>query len=133
MGTGSGKGLDFGATAGSLPDTVSEPDWYIGRTLSAAAKNYDIKDPKTGKTFKFLGGTRIHGVETFAGKGVKKKLRPEVAKGLSQQIGGRPRDWKHVKGVGTIDYYGRARQAEVHWFEAAKYDKVKFTIKKWLD
>lgn len=74
----------------------------------------------------------IRNVEVFAGKGVRNKLNPKVAKGLSEQIGGRPRDWKHLKGIGTLDYKGHARDAEVHWFEAAGQPKVKFKIQEWL-
>lgn len=132
METGSGKGLDFGATAGSLPDTVSEPDWYIGRTLSARALNYEVLD-KNGSSYRFIEGTKIEDTEVFAGKGVRKKLRPEVSRGLSEQHGGRPKDWKHVKGIGSLDFHGRPRKAEVHWFEESHAGKVKFKVKKWLD
>ena len=45
-----GKGLDFGNTWGSgrlpidteLPDTIPDEEWYIGRSLGAAAMNYDV-------------------------------------------------------------------------------------------
>lgn len=132
MGTGSGSGLNFGGTSGSAPETIKEEDWFIGKSLSAAAKNYSVKDPSTGRAYKFLEGTAITNVETFAGKGVRKKLSSKVTKGLCEQIGGRPRDWKHVKGVGTLDVDGKATKAEVHWFEAKGYDKVKFKVKEWL-
>ncbi len=132
MGTGSGKGLAFGRTAGSLPKTVAEDDWYIGRSLSSAAKNYDVKD-KNGHIYHFIEGTKIDNAETFAGKGVRSKLKPQVSKGLSVQHGGRPKDWKHVKGTGYLDYHGRSRKAEIHWFEESHVGKVKFMIKKWLD
>lgn len=140
MGGGYGRGLDFGASWGSgkLPLTDLEPETLpganiqIGRTLSSKALNYDVKDPNTGRVYKFLEGSTIHHVEVFAGKGVRNKLSSKVAQGLSHQIGGRPRDWKHVKGIGSIDYKGSIRQAEVHWFEAAGQPKVKFKIKRWL-
>lgn len=140
MGGGYGRGLDFGATwgsgklplAGFEPETLPEANIQIGRSLGAKALNYDIKDPHTGRIFRFLEGTTIRNVEVFAGKGVRNKLNPKVALGLSQQIGGRPRDWKHVKGIGIIDYNGQSREAEVHWFEASGQPKVKFKIKRWL-
>lgn len=140
MGGGYGRGLDFGATwgsgklplAGFEPETLPEANIQIGRSLSAKALNYDIKDPHTGRIFRFLEGTTIRNVEVFAGKGVRNKLNPKVALGLSQQIGGRPRDWKHVKGIGVVDCNGQSREAEVHWFEASGQPKVKFKIKRWL-
>lgn len=136
MGGGYGAGLDFGASYGSgrlpLPEALSEKEWRIGRSLSAAALNYNVKDPKTGKVYRFLEGTTIHNVQVFAGKGVRNKLDPKVAHGLSTQIGGKPRDWKHVKGIGTLDVNGRPVAAEIHWFEAAGQPKVKFKVKRWL-
>ena len=142
MGGGAGRGFDFGATYGSgrLPlgyriaesETVPSEGFTIGRSLGAAALNYDVKDPRSGKTYRFLEGSSIRNAEVFAGKGVRSKLRPEVASGLSRQVGGRPRDWKHVKGVGTLIVDGEARDAEVHWFEASGQPKVKFKVKRWL-
>ena len=140
MGGGVGRGLDFGNTWGSgrlpidtgEPDTIPEADWYIGRSLGAAAMNYDIKDPRTGKTYLFVEGTTISHVEVFAGKGTRNKLKPKVAAGLSERYGGRPRDWKHVKGLGTIEARGRFRTAEVHWFEERGAGRVEFKVKRWL-
>lgn len=140
MGGGAGGGLDFGASWGSgrLPltgmelETIPQPNLQIGRSLGAKALNYDVKDPRSGRSYRFLEGSTIRNVEVFAGKGVRNKLNPKVAQGLSEQMGGRPRDWKHVKGIGTLDYNGHARTAEVHWFEAAGQPKVKFKVKEWL-
>lgn len=101
----------------------------IGRSLGAAAKNYDVRDPRSGRAYRFIEGTSLTNVEVFAGKGTRNKLNPKVARGLSEQAGGRPKDWQHVKGIGTLDYHGHARKAEVHRFEA-KGDKVKFKAKE---
>ncbi len=142
MGGGIGRGLDFGNTWGSgrlpipidigEPDTIPLEDWYIGRSLGAAARNYDVKDPRSGRAYRFIEGTSLTNVEVFAGKGTRNKLNPKVARGLSEQVGGRPKDWQHVKAIGTLDYHGHARKAEVHWFQA-KDVKVKFKVKEWLD
>ena len=140
MGGGAGRGLDFGATWGSgrLPLTGIEPEsiplsgFRIGRSLGAVALNYDVKDPLTGKSYRFIEGTEITSVEVFAGKGVRSKLSPRVSEGLSKQVGGRSRDWKHVKGIGSLDYNGHSRKAEIHWFEASGQPKVKFKVKRWL-
>ena len=114
------------------PETMAVGNFTIGKSLGAAALNYDVKDPRSGKSYRFLEGTTISNVEVFAGKGVRNKLKPEVAYGLSQQIGGRPRDWTHVMGVGTLCVNGQAIDAEVHWFEADGQPKVKFKVKRWL-
>ena len=110
MGGGVGRGLDFGNTWGSgrlpmdtgLPDSVSGEDWHIGRSLGAAAMNYNVSDPRSGRAYRFIEGTSITDVEVFAGKGTRNKLSPKVSHGLSEQVGGRPRDWQHVKGIGTV-------------------------------
>lgn len=139
MGGGAGRGLDFGATVGSGRlslkmefETLPEPDVHIGRSLGAKAFNYDVVDPGTGDVYHFLEGTTIRNITTFAGKGVRNKLKPEVSRGLAEQIGGRPRDWKHVKGIGTLDVNGHGRKAEIHWFEASGQPRVKFKVKEWL-
>lgn len=108
-------------------------DIQIFRTLSARAKNYDVLDPQTGEYFKFVEGTRIQNAQVFAGKGCKKPLNDEVAKGLSEQIGGTPERWQHAKGDGVINYFGEERKAEVHWFQEETVGKHKFKVKRWLD
>lgn len=142
MGGGSGRGLDFGATYGSgtLPLEYSHPepltlpqgDLVIGRSLGAKALNYDIKDPRTGKTYHFVEGTTISGVEVFAGKGVRSKLRPKVTAGLVERYGGRPKNWQHVKGFGTIEKGGHYITAEVHWFQESSVGRCEFKVKRWL-
>lgn len=114
-------------------DTIKLKDTYIVKSLSAKGKNYDIIDPDTGDIFKFSGGTKIQNSEVFAGHGTKHPIRPEVANGLSEQIGGTPSKWQHCKGHGVIDYYGEERPAEVHWFQEETVGKVKFKIKRWED
>lgn len=113
-------------------DTIKIEDFQIFRTLSARAKNYEIVDKHSGEIYKFVEGTRIQNAEVFAGYGVKKNLREEVALGLSEQFGGKPDKWQHAKGVGIIDVYGEEIMAEVHWFQEESVGKVKFKIKEWL-
>ena len=108
-------------------------DIYIHRSVGAKARNYDILDPLSGERFHFSEGTRIKNPKVFAGKGGVKELLPEVAEGLSEQIGGKPEDWQHCKGIGTIDFYGEDRDAEVHWFQEESVGKHRFKIKEWLE
>lgn len=94
---------------------------------------YPIEDKATGETFYLIKGSRITDTQVFAGKGSKHKLNPEVANGLSEQIGGSPSEWQHCKGKGIIDYYGEERLAEIHWFQEKTVGKHKFKIKHWLE
>lgn len=132
MGTGRGKGLDFGNTRNSLPVTIEAGDIEIGRSLGARALNYDVKDPQTGKKYHFAEGSTISSIEIFAGKGTRNKLRPQVARGLTERYGGNKRNWQHVKGIGTIVRGNRYETAEVHWFQEQSVGKCEFKIKRWL-
>lgn len=119
--------LDKSSENGKIKDIL------IGKSLGAKSHNYDILDPKTNEYFKFSEGSRIRNAEVFAGKGARKPLKPEVAEGLVEQIGGKPSEWQHCKGIGTVDVYGEDVDAEVHWFQEPSVGKHKFKIKKWED
>ena len=88
-------------------------------------------DLVTGDHFSLMEGTRLQNVEVFAGKGVKKSYRK--ADTYSERYGGSPGDWQHVKGIGTVDYYGEGREAELHWSQCNGIGKVEFFIKRWLE
>lgn len=111
---------------------IKKSEFTIHKSLGAKAKNYRVFDPATGRYYPFVEGTRIKNPTVFAGKGGVKKLRPEVALGLSEQIGGKPSEWQHCKGVGTLDCDGEEYEAEVHWFQEPSVGKHKFLIKKWF-
>ena len=119
--------------AGRARSALSKREIHIGRSVGAKAANYDIVEPDTGEVFRFAEGTRILDAHAFAGKGTKRPLHKGVAEGLSEQLGGKPENWRHMKGHGTIDYYGEERPAEVHWFEEETVGRVKFKIKRWED
>ena len=114
--------------------TLTLPDIQIGVSLGAKAKNYEVVDKETGLVYHFLEGTHLQNVEVFAGSGVRTPLEDPVSEGLAQKFGGKPGAWQHVKGIGELTLDGEeSRPAEVHWFQAAGVDKVKFFVKRWLD
>lgn len=76
--------LDKSSESGNIKDVV------IGKSLGAKSHNYDVLDPNSNEYFQFSEGTRIRHAKVFAGKGASKPLNPEVAEGLSEQIGGDP-------------------------------------------
>lgn len=112
---------------------VSISDIQIHKSLGAKAKNYDVIDPTTGEFFQFAEGTKIQNAEVFAGYSTKKPLNEAVADGLTREFGGDPSKWQHVKGIGTLDYYGEEIKAEVHWFQEESIGKVKFKVKEWRE
>lgn len=96
MGGGAGGGLDFGASWGSgrlpltgmEPETIPQPNLQIGRSLGAKALNYDVKDPRSGRSYRFLEGSTIGNVEVFAGEGRQEQAEPESCP-RSQRADGR--------------------------------------------
>lgn len=106
-------------------------DIQIGKSLSAKVKNYDILDLQTGEHFNLVEGTRLQNVEVFAGKGVRTEFRN--AEKYAERYGGNSDDWQHVKGNGTVDYYGEERGAELHWVQCEGIGKFEYFIKEWLD
>lgn len=113
--------------------TIKEESFEIMRSLGAKAKNYSVYDPVSMRYYPFSEGTKIKNPTVFAGKGGTKKLREEVLQGLCKQIGGDSAEWQHCKGIGTINYDGEDREAEVHWFQEPSVGKHRFKVKNWLD
>lgn len=131
-----GRGASSGAKL--LDESVKSgiiklEDDFIGRSLSAKAKNYDIFDPTSGETFHFAEGTKIQNREIFAGFGTRNSLHEGVAEGLTESFGGNVNKWQHAKGTGVLNYHGEERKAEVHWFQEETVGKVKFKVKEWLE
>lgn len=104
---------------------------YVGRSVGAKAQNYDILDLRTGEMFHLSEGTYLRDKKVFAGKGTKVPYRDAYK--YAERFGGKEEDWQHVKAVGTIDYEGESRNAEIHWSQCESYGKHDFFIKEWLD
>ena len=47
------------------------PSQDPSRSVGARELDYDAKDPRTGKTYRFLEVTTIRNIEVFAGKGAR--------------------------------------------------------------
>ena len=121
--------LNFSKSTGN--DILKLPDEQIFRTLSAAARNYDVMNLETGEFYHFAEGTRIRNVEVFAGKGASKPYLKAYI--YAERYGGNPEDWQHVKGFGTLDTPDGYRDAEVHWSQCEGYGKHDHFVKRWLD
>ncbi len=118
----------------AVPDVKSQTDVYIGRSVGAKSRNYEIVDKESGLIYHFAEGTHIQNVEVFAGAGVRTPLHEGVAEGLAKEFGGKPSDWQHVKGFGKLSLSEyESRMAEVHWFQAKDVGKVKFFLKRWVE
>ena len=83
--------------AAALPDTKKIADMQIGRSVGAKSRNYEVIDKEMGIVCNFLERTHLQDSEVFAGKGVRKPLRSEVAQGLADEFCGKLSDWQHAK------------------------------------
>lgn len=133
------KGMKWGVRNGPpypLDKSVKRSkieDIHIQKSVGAKSKNYNVLDPDTGEIYHFVEGTRIRNPQVFAGKGGVKPLREAVSEGLSEKYGGKPENWQHCKGIGTIDDHGDEVEAEVHWFQEKEAGRHRFKIKKWRE
>lgn len=105
-------------------DTYDEP---IPRSLSAKAKNYDIRMPN-GDIAHLVEGTHITNKQIFAGAGTKTPIR-EVDS-LVEEYGGSAEKWVKVKANATLEVQGKSFDAEIHWYEEPTVGKVRMKYKK---
>ena len=72
---------------------------------------------------------KITHLTVFAGKGTDKELG--VAKNIAEKFGGKPEDWKHVKGIGKVKGRdGEVIDADIHWFENENIGQAGWKIKQ---
>ena len=122
-------------TTNSQDVKVLDDDFYIGRSIGAKARNYDIIDKSTGEIYHFAEGQYIQDKKVFAGKGGVKPLEEETIEGLCREYPeSKPELWQHSKGKAMIvDDNDEEYRAEVHWFEEPSVGRVKFKVVDWLD
>ena len=119
----------------SIAQAGLDNEEIIGKGVGAKrANNLLIEDKSTGEEFYLVPGTRLQNKEVFAGMNGKDPLHEGVAEGLADEFGGEIDKWQHIKAIGTIDYYGEERKANVHWFENPTVPgRHKGKVKEWLD
>ena len=123
-------GTEFGSIY-PQEETSALEDEYIGHSVGAKAKNYDILDLETGEHYHLAEGTKLQNIEVFAGKGTKKDYRK--ASWYARKYGGDIDDWQHVKGVGVVETPDGQFKAELHWSECEGMGRLDMFIKRWLE
>ncbi len=101
-------------------------DEAIPRSLSAKAKNYDIRMPDGGIAH-LQEGTHITNKQVFAGAGTKTPIR-DVDR-LVRQYGGEAHKWAKVKAVAILNHNGKTGKAEIHWYEEPTTGKQEMKLK----
>lgn len=75
-------------------------------------------------------GSKIVKIYNFAGKGTMRKV--DIEDGLIKRFGGKPGEWQHTTGTGTIIYNGSPKRAEIHWFQEATIGIKLPRVKRWI-
>ena len=107
--------------------TIKVEDFFVGRSLGAKAKNYDIKLPN-GEKVHLTEGTRVTNVQVIAGKGRNREI-DIVPLLLNAYPGTIEYEWQKVKGIGYIDYHGESYKVNLHWYEEPSVGRVEWKIK----
>lgn len=105
------------------------PDIHIGRSLSAAARNYPVLLPGGGHG-KIAEGTDITDIRLIAGKGHKTPIRERFL--LESDFKIPAEKWSKMTGNGFVVDRGIKRRAELHWYQADE-DIVKMKVKRYID
>lgn len=113
------------------PDITNLRNEYVGRSLGARFRNYDIMDLQTGEIYHLAEGEYLRDKEIFAGKGASKPY--ETAEKYANRYGGAAKDWQHVKGFSVVSTEDGDRGAEIHWSQCEGIGKKEMFIKRWTD
>lgn len=100
------------------------------KTVGARLFMSDIVDFETGMTYHISDRESIKNVQVFAGKGANEPYHKAYK--YSNKIGGKPEDWKHMKGIALIENEYESGKAEIHWSEHDEYGAYDPFVKKWL-
>lgn len=107
--------------------TIKADEFFVGRSLGARAKNYDIKLPN-GEKVRLTEGSRVTNVQVIAGKGRNREI-DIVPLLLDRYPGTVEHEWQKLKGVGYIDYHGESYKVNLHWYEEPSVGRVEWKIK----
>lgn len=110
-----------------ISSTIKADEFFVGRSLGARAKNYDIKLPN-GEKVRLTEGSRVTNVQVIAGKGRNREI-DIVPLLLDRYPGTVEYEWQKLKGVGYIDYHGESYKVNLHWYEEPSVGRVEWKIK----
>lgn len=101
----------------------------VYRSLSAAAKRYNVRLAESRQYAKLAEGQTIKG-KAFAGLGTNKEIRDRFR--LESQYHIDADKWKKVSGKGYVIVEGKPKFAELHWYEA-EGEVYELKVKRYLD
>lgn len=106
-----------------------EPDYLVGKSLSAAFKDAIVKLPD-GSITRLTPGSRIEKIQVIAGFGKQRKIDEiDVLTSVFKETENTPELWKKLKGLGYVEYDGESYRAELHFYSHPSIGKVRFKVK----
>ena len=104
----------------------------VDNEINKIPRSRRVKLPN-GEITKLTETTSLTNIETIAGKGCKYKEKHKVKildhlLDVYEDIKAKPKDWSKKKGIGFVDFKGRSRKAEIHWFQANN-ERVELKVK----
>ena len=102
-------------------------DVLIPVGVGAKAKTVYVQLPD-GSLAELTPGTRVTKVQTIAGKGRNRQI--DIVDFLVDEFPeSSPEKWEKQKGMGYVDFEGRSRLVELHWYYEPTVGRVKWKIK----
>ena len=116
---------------------MCEEDFIIPNNLSAMAKTFYVKTPKSLKQDNryIKPGSMVTGVKVIAqGEKIREVQRLINENPLPNGELTKPEDWYKVRGTAVItDGTDTFINCEIHWYQCENIGKLDFKIKKWGD
>lgn len=111
---------------------MCEENFIIPQTLSAMAKTFYVKVPKTlkQKNLYIKPGSMVTGVKVIAqGKKIREVQRLINENPLPNGELTKPEDWYKVRGTAVITDGKNERIEEIHWYQCENIGKIEYKIK----
>ena len=80
--------------------------------------------------YPLVKGSQVTDIYNFAGKGTKRAV--DIEPGLIQRFGGIKGEWQHTSGNGYLSIRGKAKHAEIHWFQEQSVGIKLPRVKRWI-
>ena len=80
--------------------------------------------------YPLVKGSQVTSIYNFAGKGTKRAV--DIEPGLIQRFGGIKGEWQHTSGNGYLSINGKAKHAEIHWFQEPSVGIKLPRVKRWI-
>lgn len=113
---------------------IDEQEFLLPRTLSAMAKTFYVKAPKSLKqdNWYLKPGSKVTGVKVIAQGEKIREVQTLIEKyPLPNGELTKVKDWYKVRGTAVVTDGKEERIEEIHWYQCENIGKVEYKLKKW--